>query len=57
MENQYNKAFKILFRILAFLAFIGIILGAYHQIIFFLMCIGLQFFCATPKSKEVQYKT
>jgi len=53
MEKAINKAFRVVFLLLALMALIGIIIGAYQHIVTLIMCLILQFSFAEPAKKQV----
>lgn len=53
MEKAINKVFRIVLLFLAFMALIGIVIGAYQHIVTLIMCLTLQFSFAEPVKKQV----
>lgn len=52
-EKRVNIVFRVVFLFLAFMALIGIIIGAYQHIVTLIMCLILQFSFAEPAKKQV----
>ncbi|MFT5669071.1 MAG: hypothetical protein ACI9DK_003282 [Vicingaceae bacterium] len=53
MEAKITKAFRMLFILLALAAFVGVCIGATHQVIMLLICLIAQAFCVAPKAVKV----
>ncbi len=54
MEKSTIRAFRAIFLLFAFLAFIGICKGAYHQFFTLVICVAIWLCCKSTKRQQMQ---